>query len=404
MPALMREDALLSGKTGVSSAPDNFDIVCFSHLRWDFVFQRPQHLLSRAAGRGRVFYIEEPLFQEAGSPALRTRVVDGGVVVVQPMLPSAVHALADAATAIVAATEALVQQFVREQQLHNFVSWYYTPMALAFTSDLQPQAVVYDCMDELSAFRGAPPELLEREQELLDRADVVFTGGASLYESKRDRHANVHLFASSVDVSHFAKARESQPDPADQAPIAHPRVGFYGVLDERMDFALLAAVADLRPGVQFVLLGPLAKIGANDLPRRANLHYLGAKSYAELPTYLAGWDAAMLPFALNESTRYISPTKTPEYLAAHRQSVSTPIRDVVAPYGEQALVAIAATAREFADAVDAALQPASAEWTARVDEMLSTNSWDRTWAGMREKIVAVLAQSNAALQQTLAQK
>ena len=268
-------------------------------------------------------------------------------------------------------------------------------MALAFTQAFDPLAVVYDCMDELSAFRGAPPELLHREEELLKRADVVFTGGASLYESKRGRHANVRLFPSSVDVAHFAQATTAQQDPSDQVDIPHPRVGFYGVLDERMDFSLLARVADLRPHVHFVLLGPLAKIHSEDLPHRPNLHYLGAKSYAELPQYLSGWDAAMLPFALNESTRYISPTKTPEYLAAHRQAVSTPIRDVVAPYGDQGLIAIAETPEEFAEALDRAIVPPTAEWLTKVKEMLSTNSWDRTWKEMRSHVAEVLAQKQS---------
>ncbi len=391
MPTLAREDAVLHKNLGDSQAQTQDDIVCFSHLRWDFVFQRPQHLLSRAAQSRRVFYVEEPLFEEVANAMLRTRIVQGGVTLVEPVLPNALHQQADAHAAIVLANADLIRQLLQRYNVTHFVSWYYTPMALAFTQALQPAVVVYDCMDELSAFRGAPPELVDREQELIGRADVVFTGGASLYESKKGKHANVRLFPSSVDVAHFAQARAAQQDPSDQIDIPHPRVGFYGVLDERMDFALLASIADLRPQTHFILLGPLAKIHLNDLPQRPNLHYLGAKSYTELPKYLSGWDAAMLPFALNESTKYISPTKTPEYLAAHRQTVSTPIRDVVTPYGDQGLVAIAATAEEFAAALHRALHPPSTEWLAKVDEMLATNSWDRTWEGMREEVAAVLA-------------
>ncbi len=391
MPTLVREDALLHQESGDSQRSAPYDVVCFSHLRWDFVFQRPQHLLSRAAQSGRVFYVEEPLFEDVPAPLLRMRAVHGGVLLVQPVLPGSLHQQTDAAGAITSANADLIQTLLAKYDITRFISWYYTPMALAFTSALRPAAVVYDCMDELSAFRGAPPDLLHREQELLNRADVVFTGGASLFESKRGRHANVQLYPSSVDVAHFAQARTAQHDPADQADIAHPRVGFYGVLDERLDLDLLESIADLRPEVHFVLLGPVAKISADDLPRRSNLHYLGAKSYEDLPKYLSGWDAAMLPFAINESTRYISPTKTPEYLAAHRQVVSTPIRDVVTPYGDQGLVAIAGTAAELAAALDVALQPPPAGWMSKVEDMLSTNSWDRTWNGMRSDVEAVIA-------------
>ncbi len=391
MPADIREDASLHTKSGDSEVPAIADIICFSHLRWDFVFQRPQHLLSRAALGCRVFYIEEPLFESTGRPMLRTRVVEGGVVLVQPVLPEALQQGSTSSLAITSANADLIKQLLEENNVTEFVSWYYTPMALAFTRSLQPAAVVYDCMDELSGFRGAPANLLELERELMGCADVVFTGGASLYESKRGSHPHVYLFPSSVDVSHFTQALAEQEDPIDQAHIPHPRVGFYGVLDERMDFSLLARVADLRPKVQFILVGPLAKIRPGDLPRRANLHYLGSKSYMELPTYLAGWDAAMLPFALNEATRFISPTKTPEYLAARKQSVSTPIQDVVKPYGDDGLVAIAATAEAFATAVDGALKPPGVEWLAKVEAMLAKSSWDLTWEGMRSNVAVALA-------------
>lgn len=391
MPTSTEDRIAASQNSGDTESSSAFDVLCFSHLRWDFVFQRPQHLLSRAATSGRVFYVEEPLFETVDRPALRMRVADGGVVVVQPVLPHTLHHTAHASSDIQQAQQLLVRELVEAERLSHFVAWYYTPMALAFTADLKPDAVVYDCMDELSAFRGAPPELLAWEKKLLSRADVVFTGGSSLFQSKQHRHANTHLFASSVDVAHFAQARQVQPDVADQAAITHPRVGFYGVLDERLDLELLRDLAALRPKMQFVILGPLAKLAEADLPRAENLHYLGAKSYTDLPHYLAGWDAAMLPFALNESTRFISPTKTPEYLAAHRQAVSSPIRDVVSPYGDEGLVAIADTALAFAEALDQAVLPPSAAWIEKVDAMLATNSWQQTWEGMQREIFAVLA-------------
>ncbi|HEU4411860.1 MAG TPA: glycosyltransferase family 1 protein, partial [Polyangiaceae bacterium] len=313
----------------------DYDLICLSHLRWDFVYQRPNHLLSRCARERRVFFVEEPVHGE-GPPRLEVTEKANGVRVCTPTMPPDTSD-ADAERL----QSAMLRELVRGANLRDYVAWYYTPMALAFTGALRPLATVYDCMDELAAFRGAPPALETRERELLRRADVVFTGGRSLYEAKRPVHPRVHAFPSAVEVEHFAKARARQADPDDQAPFPHPRLGFFGVLDERMDLALLEGVAEARPGWQIMVVGPVVKIDPADLPRRPNLRYLGPKGYHELPRYLAGWDVALMPFAQNESTRLISPTKTPEYLAAGRPVVSTPIRDVVRPYGAEGLVRIA---------------------------------------------------------------
>jgi UDP-galactopyranose mutase len=255
-------------------------------------------------------------------------------------------------------------------------------MAWAFSRHLEPSAVVYDCMDELSGFAGAPPGLEAAERALLAAADVVFTGGHSLYESKRELHANIHAFPSSVDVAHFAQARRHRTDPVDQAAIGRPRVGFFGVLDERLDVELVSAAAAARPDWHFVFVGPMAKVNPESLPKAGNIHYLGSKSYGKLPDYIAGWDVAWLPFARNDSTRFISPTKTPEYLAAGRPVVSTSIRDVVRPYGELGLARIADTADEVVAAVAAVLaEPAAARQSA-ADAFVSGMSWDSTWTNM----------------------
>ena len=281
---------------------------------------------------------------------------------------------------------------MQQYAIERFVLWYYTPMALDFSSDLKGEALIYDCMDELSGFLGAPTELAQRETELFRQADVVFTGGISLYEAKRLQHANVHAFPSSIDVAHFAQAKQaSLADPEDQSQIPHPRAGFYGVVDERFDIALLAEVAALRPAIHFVMLGPIVKIDPATLPKAANIHVLGGKSYEELPSYLAGWDIALLPFALNAATRFISPTKTPEYLAAGKPVVSTPIRDVVRGYGEEGLVTIAATPEEFAAALDQALLPPTPTWQQAVSEKLAQSSWASTWAAMQREIDLVIA-------------
>jgi UDP-galactopyranose mutase len=273
------------------------------------------------------------------------------------------------------------------------ITWYYTPMMLPFSRHLEPAVTVFDAMDELSKFKFAPAKLLDLEQELIDRADVVFTGGSSLYEAKKDRHSNIHCFPSSVDRAHFAKARSRQFDPADQEDLPRPRFGFYGVIDERFDTELLAKAAEMRPDWSFVMVGPVVKISEEDLPKRPNIHYLGGKTYGQLPSYLAGWDVALMPFAMNESTQFISPTKTPEYLAGGRPVVSTPVKDVVRHYGELEGVTIASTPEEFVAACEKALElsrnPESG-WLAEADLMLSASSWDTTQARMAGLVADVM--------------
>ena len=263
-------------------------------------------------------------------------------------------------------------------------------MALVWSAQLQPAATVYDCMDELSLFRGAPPALAARERELFQRADLVFTGGQSLYEAKQGQHERVYCFPSSVDVAHFARARSLSDEPADQRDLAHPRLGFFGVVDERMDLDLLAGVADARPEWQLVIVGPVVKIDRAALPARPNIHYLGGKDYQQLPAYIAGWDVALLPFARNDSTRFISPTKTPEYLAAGRPVVSTAIRDVVRPYGDLGLVRIADTVAEFVSACETALREDRVARQREADRYLTGLSWDATQARMEALIADVL--------------
>ena len=362
------------------------DLVCLSHLRWDFVYQRPQHLLSRFAQNRRVYFIEEPVFlNDKTKPHLAISEREKNLLIVTPQLPSG-----QSKTKENSSLSKLVDELFTKEQLGQHWLWYYTPMALPFTRQLKPLGIIYDCMDELSAFKGAPNDIQALEKELFSVADVVFTGGQSLYEAKRHLHSNIHPLPSSVDVAHFSKARIPQADPADQSAIPHPRLGFFGVIDERMNLELLARMADAQTDWHFVMIGPVVKISPEDLPQRPNIHYLGAKPYKELPTYLAGWDVALLPFALNESTRFISPTKTPEYLAAGKPVISTSILDVVRPYKELGLVQIANTAEQFIDAAKVALTENAAARIRRSDAFLANMSWDRTWTRMNHLIEEVL--------------
>ena len=361
-------------------------LVVFSHLRWDFVTQRPQHLLSRLAANRPVVFVEEPVCDadvEAGRAAFAEHIdAAPGVTVVR------VHTGLHEAGFTPAQTQAMapVVQALGEEAGPVDV-WFYTPLALPLLEALPDVGiVVFDVMDELSAFDFAPPELLQQEQALLDRADVVFTGGPSLYRAKKDRHPNAHQFTSSVDAAHFAQARTAD-DPADQKDIPHPRLGFFGVIDERLDTALVGAVAAARPDWQIVMIGPVVKVDPARLPQADNLHWLGGRDYADLPAYLGGWDVALLPFARNRSTEFISPTKTLEYMAAETPIVSTPITDVAEPYG--GIVGLARTPAEFVAACEAALGEVADERAARIEAMrgvLTATSWDRTARAMEALI------------------
>ena len=370
--------------------PGRPTLLCFSHLRWDFVFQRPQHLLTRFAKEMSVVVWEEPMdIASRETPFLKVTQAEGfpNVRIVVPHLPEGMSEQAREAS-----LKRLLDAHVASVR-GPLVAWYYTPMMLPFSKHITPDVTVYDAMDELSKFKFAPEQLLSYEQELIDRADLVFTGGSSLYEAKKDRHDSVHLFPSSVDRAHFCKARAGLFDPADQEDLPHPRLGYYGVIDERFDIELLDQIAAMRPDWSFVMVGPVVKIEADELPKRPNIHYLGSKTYDELPAYLGGWDVALMPFAMNESTQFISPTKTPEYLAGGKPVVSTPVKDVVRHYGHLDAVGIAGDADGFVAACEKALALAGdrgGKWLAEADLMLSSSSWDTTQARMAGLIAEVL--------------
>jgi UDP-galactopyranose mutase len=370
--------------------PEPTTLICFSHLRWNFVFQRPQHLMCRFAREMNVIFWEEPVEIAPKETAfLQVREAENApnVRIVVPHLPQGMPE-----DAREAALKRLLDAHLSSVR-GPLIAWYYTPMMLPFSKHVTPDVTIYDAMDELSKFKFAPEHLLDYEQELIDRADLVFTGGSSLYEAKKDRHASVHCFPSSVDRAHFCKSRAHQFDPADQEDLPKPRLGFYGVIDERFDTELLAKVAEMRPDWSFVMVGPVVKISDEDLPKRPNIHYLGPKTYDQLPAYLSGWDVALMPFAMNESTQFVSPTKTPEYLAGGKPVVSTPIKDVVRHYGELDGVKIACTAEEFVAACEEALKLAhnpESGWLAEADLMLSSSSWDTTQARMAGLVADVM--------------
>lgn len=359
-------------------------LFCFSHLRWDFVYQRPQHLMSRFARNGNVYYVEEPVFYPGIDSSFSVTKKMDGLSVCVPHLPSGLSE-EEVATEV----NGLLKGLLKELDIPDYFFWYYTPMALKYTQGFTPVYTVYDCMDELSAFKFAPRELKELEQQLFDQSSIVFTGGYSLYEAKRMEHNNIHSFPSSIDKQHFMQAREVCEVPADQVDIKGFKIGFYGVLDERFDTSLIAEIAEQRPEWQIMLIGPVVKIHPASLPEKDNIHYLGPKSYDQLPLYLSGWDVALIPFLLNESTFYISPTKTPEYLAGGKRVVSTAIRDVVSFYGKKGLVGIGIDAQDFISIIDGyASKGTDTEWLQNIDDLLSHNSWEHTFTQMRDLLAA----------------
>ena len=359
-------------------------LIVFSHLRWDFVYQRPQHLLSRLANYWRVIVVEEPMH---GEPRLDIAQPATGVTVLRPHTLAQGHGF-DGEQVLAIGT--LLRTFLREQAIEDYGVWFYTPMALPLLADLQPQVIVYDCMDELSAFKNAPPQLVARENRLLQLADIVFTGGPSLFDAKRDRHPDVHCMPSSVDAPHFRQGADDSRASALFDHVPHPRLGFYGVIDERLDLDLVTALADADPKWQICIVGPVVKIDEATLPRRANLHYLSQQDYARLPEMLAAWDVCLLPFALNESTRFISPTKTLEYMCAGKPVVSTAITDVRRLYAPG--VAIADDHAAFIEACRQALAEDAGAREKRLacqQDLIAATSWDMTAARMAQLIASV---------------
>jgi glycosyltransferase involved in cell wall biosynthesis len=355
-------------------------LVVFSHLRWNFVYQRPQHLLARLASRWRIIFIEEPVPQSARNELELIEPAEG-VEVWRPHVTGDAPGFHDDHLPVL---RRLVANAMCEHRVDDYWIWFYSPMAVPLGAELTPRGVVYDCMDELSAFKNAPRQLIQRENALFKMADLVFTGGRSIYNAKRNRHPDVHCFPSSVDAGHFRRATQDHPL---QAALPRPRLGYCGVIDERINLPLIDAVAKARPEWQIVMVGPTVKIDTQDLPRRPNIHWLGQQSYDDLPAFISGWDVCLLPFALNEATRYISPTKTLEYMACGRPSVSTSIRDVVEPYGH--VVNIADTPEGFVIDCEAILERTREEQAAHsqaLAEIVARTSWDSTAQAMAELI------------------
>jgi len=354
-----------------NSGAQYYDMIVFCHLRWDFVYQRPQHLISRMSKDLKILLVEEPIAKNENGDAANFTAISKNLHVLQPMVDS------------IEAIGTILQQYVKNKNVAT--GWFYSAAFSPLLQSIHFDVVVYDCMDELSLFKGAPQHLIDQEKFLLSNADIVFTGGKSLYESKKQMHSNVYCFPSSVDEDHFSQSLLEEEVPNDMRRIDSPIVGYFGVIDERIDYDLIRETANLLPKVNFVMIGPFAKVEEHDLPRAENIHYLGMKNYAELPNYLRGFDIAMMPFALNDATKYISPTKTLEYMAAGKPIISTKITDVVSDYSH--CVKLVSTATEFATEIETLLEKNyGLTLQSQYREILDKTSWNATADRMKSII------------------
>ena len=379
----------------VASSPsvedESLPIVVHSHLRWDFVWQRPQQILGRLARQHRIAFVEEPMFHEE---ATRLDITEPAANVVR-IVPMLRHGQFEGTDAQCAEILPHLQRAFREHPLlagrfERVVHWFYSPsVAPAFLGKFDTAVVVYDCMDELSMFRYAPADLVDREATLLAAADVVFTGGYRLFTRKSALHGNVHFYGCGVDADHYARAQRADTSvPADVADLPHPMLGYFGVIDERLDYELIDQLAAAFENGSVVMIGPVAKVDPATLPRRANLHWLGQRAYDDLPAYVKAFDACLMPFALNEATENINPTKTLEYMAAGKPVVSTAVADVVRNFTP--IVQVAGSPAEFIDlAVQACVAPDAALIAAGIERARAA-TWEMMVEAMRGHMLAAV--------------
>jgi glycosyltransferase involved in cell wall biosynthesis len=373
------------GLSSVRAASPN-TLICHSQARWDLGFSRTQQLMSRLASHRRVFFIDAAVADPSG-PLLRARAAEGGVVVITPCLPEEQLSRAPVRRAVI---RHLLDHLIARAGIDDHIAWYDSPLPLLDSEHLQPRVTVYDCAEEPGRRLGAPPDFGAREAELIARADLIFTAGHSLYETRCHRHPSVLCLPSAVDVGHFGQARSPLPTPLDQRTIAHPRIGFAGVVDDRVDLPMLAALASARPDYQIVLVGPVLKRDPLGLPRLPNIHYLGQKSYEELPAYMAGWDVALVPLVRNDSTRFLGPGRAFEYLAAGRPVVSTDLHDL-RPLAKQGLVQVAESPAGLIAAIEGARSGDVSALRGRADRALARCSWESTTRRIAELLTEHLS-------------
>lgn len=370
-----------------------YPIIVHCHLCWDWVWQRPQQFISRLSKRHRILFVEtigpDP---QLATPFARFYTPENlpNITVLRLQFPSWRWEDGDY---VDRTRREMVQEFLKgpgRGQFDNPVQWFYDPMAVpAFHGQMNEILTVYDCMDELSKFKCAPPEIRTREASLLNEAEVVFTGGRKLWESKKLSNDNCHFYGCGVEVDHFARARAAETRvPEDLANIPKPVLGYFGVVDERMDYDLVAKLADANPNWSIAIVGPVMKVDPNSLPKRPNLYWLGQRQYADLPGFCKGFNVCLMPFALNESTEFINPTKALEYMASGREIISTAVPDVISNFSQ--VVKVGYSHDEFIALCRRAVEQPDTEAVERGLEMASQNTWEMIVSKLESHIEAAL--------------
>ena len=351
----------------MNSLCETSDLLVFSHLRWDYIFQRQLQVLSRYAKHRRVYFIEEAILGVTNEPRLYIKTADAKLNIIVPYLP---NGLSD--SEVNTSMRLMLDELLLDEDIENFTTFYYSPKPLIYSSHLKPSLIFFDCMDD---------ERLLSNNELINKSNYIFTSSQSLHEDNSSHQYNLHLLPDSFEFAHFEKSRVLLNEPHDQINIPHPRIGYYGVVDEKFNLKLLDKMSDLRPEFQFIIMGPVVGIDSSTLPKKPNIHYLGKKDFQSLPFYLSSWDCAFMPYAHNDATRFTSPTKTAELLASGTPVVSTSIFNVVHPYADAKLIHIADHPEHFVECIEKAINESNydPEWLERVDQFLEGKSWDSTF-------------------------
>lgn len=375
--------------------PVQDELIVLSHLRWSGVWQRPQQLISRLGRDRKTWFVEEPATPPGRTTTKKQLACEdsNGITRAWLEIPERGRHVGYEDDLIPDYADQLME-FLGAPQGQRVV-WLYTPLALDIALALQPTTIVYDVMDDLASFKDADPTLADRHLQALKRADVVFAGGKSLHRSVTEQgRPDASLFPSGVSPEHYAPARRRTSVKADRTPVA----GYVGVLDERLDLHLIADLADQVPHWEIRMIGPLAKLTPGQLPQAPNINYLGQQAYEQLPGLMAEFDVALMPFALNDQTRSISPTKTLEYLACNLPVVSTRVPDVVSEFGH--VVYLREDAAGFADACRMLRHYDRSSLQPQLRKLLKKYHWDAIAELMADHVfmpVQALNETTAAL-------
>lgn len=354
------------------------DLLVLAHSRWDLDHHRGHNIFSRYAQKRRVFYFEEPSFGQTEIPRLHIRDTFENVMVVTPHLPNPIKS-----NQIDSILRELIDELIFEEEIINFTLWLQTPRAFRYARDIDATTIIYECMEDYDNINNFSENLFQVEKELMENSDIIFVVSEALYQKKKFQHHNIHVFPNSADYFHFIQSRDFILDPYDQIHIPHPRIGFYGIIDQSIDLKLIDEIAQIREDLNFVFIGPLKDTKFSQLPTRKNIYYLEQKDYNLIPLYVAEWDCGLLPFCINEVTQYSSPHQTAELLMAGKPIVATHIPDISIRFGKKSLAKMASNAEDFSEKIDKAiLESKEQKWKELIDNELKNETWDQVFKKM----------------------